>query len=65
MPIVPEGFTTWGQRKSCGTYHGEGFPGLLEQRLREQGDVYVLGDVHCPAVQVCDNNIQLEVAARV
>lgn len=49
-------------RTGCSTYHGEGFPGLLEQGLREQGDMYTLRDVHCPAVQVCDYNIQLEAA---
>lgn len=46
--------------RSRSTYHGEGFPGLLQQRLREQGDVHALRDVHRPAVQVCDNNIQLQ-----
>lgn len=59
---VPKAFAPCRRGKSCGTYHGEGFPGLLEQRLREQGDMYTLGDIHRPAVQVCDNNIQLEVA---
>lgn len=46
------------------TYHGEGFPRLLEQRLGEQGDVHALGHVHRPAVQVCDNNIELEAAGQ-
>lgn len=64
MCVIPEAFTPCRQGKGCSTYHGEGFPGLLEQRFREQGDMYTLGDIHCPAIQVCDNNIQLEVAGQ-
>jgi len=45
---------------SCGTYHGEGFAGLLQERLREQRDVHTLRDVHCAPIQVCNNDIQLE-----
>lgn len=46
------------------THHGKGFPGLLEQRLREQGDVHTLRDIHCPAIQVRNYNIQLEEAGQ-
>lgn len=56
-PCAPPGLEV---RRRRGAYHGEGFPGLLEQRLGEQGDVHALGDVHCAAVQVCDNNVQLQ-----
>lgn len=57
LPPRPPGLEV---RRRRGTHHGEGFPGLLEQRLGEQGDVHALGDVHRPAVQVCDNNVQLQ-----
>lgn len=65
MCMAPEVFTLRRRGKGCDTYHGEGFPGLLEQGFGEQGDMYTLGDIHCPPVQVCDDNIQLEVAGEV
>lgn len=46
-------------------YHGEGFSCLVEQGLRQQGDVNALWDGHCPTIQICYDDVQLKAARQV
>lgn len=48
------------QSIGCSSYHGQSSLGLLQEWLRQQGDVYTLRDGHSAAIQIGDDHVQLQ-----